>query len=200
MRLRFLSFVASAVMAGTFGLTNARASSVTNGLGPAAPDPAVTVDAGWYGFCFGGPGSPATAGCQNSGIGVTGNDITFTAASNVLFEITDAFSPGDSFKVYVDGVLDLTTPSVSSAGSCSTADPNAAYVDPCYSHGSISLGSGSYTVDVFAANSPFGSGGAYLQVVTAAVPEPNSISLLLAGMAVLGLLVVRKRLHPLSGI
>ena len=33
----------------------------------------ISVDAGWYGFCFGpGAGQPATNGCQNLGVGTAG--------------------------------------------------------------------------------------------------------------------------------
>lgn len=164
-----------------------------NGGGPAGIDPAITIDAGWYGFCFGASGSPATAGCQNEGVGVTGNDITFTAATNVLFKITDAFSTGDSFDVFINGPLAFTTPSVPTGGSCiaDAANPDQAYGSTCYSHGFALLGPGAYTVDVFAHDSCCGGGGAYLQVVTASVPEPSS--LLLVGTVLVGAVITMKR-------
>ena len=150
----------------------------------------VVVDAGWYGFCFAGVGSPATAGCQNSGIGTAGNDITFTASTPVLFKITDAFVYGDAFTVVIDG-NSLTTPLVAGGGG-STQDPDLAFADPNYSHASWLLGAGSHTVDVYALASPGGSGGAYLEVQTAtAVPEPAS--LLLLGTGLVGLRAWRKR-------
>lgn len=155
-----------------------------NGTGPAGTDPPIVVDAGWYGFCFGGAGSAATAGCQNAATaGTVGNDMTFTAATSVLFNITDAFESGDTFSVFVNGPLALTTPSVP-LGNPGVTDPNLAFADPAYSHGSIYLNPGTYTVDVFALDSPYGSGGAYVEVVS--TPEPSILLLLGIGLAAIG--------------
>jgi len=148
----------------------------------------IAVDAGWYGFCFGGAGSPATSGCQNSGVGVTGNSTTFNALAPVLFQITDAFNYGDTFDVWVDGVFAFTTNAVASALG-GVSDPDAAFADPLYSHGSILLAAGLHSIDVFANASPFGGGGAYLQVISA-VPEPATLALL--GIALAGLAVRRR--------
>jgi hypothetical protein len=149
----------------------------------------IAVDAGWYGFCFGGtPGSPATAGCQNLGIGTAGNSMTFTASGPVTLQVTDAFAKGDMFDVNVNSVFAFTTSSVPTASS-STTDPNVAFADPTYSHGSITLGAGVYSVDIFTNTSPYQGGGAYVSVVSA-VPEPAAWLLLASG---LGLLTVRRR-------
>lgn len=150
----------------------------------------ITVDAGWYGFCFGDPGSPASAGCQNDGVGVTGNPTTFTAAVPVYFKITDAFNTGDSFDVNIDsGAIVFTTPSVA-AVSGPVTDPDLAFADPAYSHAIVSLSPGPHTVDVFAHDSPFGGGGAYLEV-QAVVPEPGTLILLGAGL--LATVLLRRR-------
>jgi hypothetical protein len=153
----------------------------------------ITVDAGWYGFCFGGAGSPATAGCQNEGIGTTGNTFTFTAASSVLFKITDAFQAGDTFDVFINSaVVTFTTPAVATDGAATVKNPDLAFADPIYSHHSLLLAAGIYNIDVYANQSPFGVGGAYLEVETArAVPEPMTLLLLLAGLA--GLCGMKKR-------
>jgi hypothetical protein len=157
----------------------------------------ITVDAGWYGFCFAGPGSPATAGCQNAGIGIAGNDITFTAGGPVDLNVTDAFQQGDTFEVIVNGTIYNTDPvAPNSAGL--TTDPNAAFADPTYSHISIALPGGGYTVDIFDNANPFGEGGgAYIEAVSASatgVPEPATIALLLAGIAGLfGFAQLRRR-------
>lgn len=157
----------------------------------------IVVDAGWYGFCFSGPGGPAVPGCQNSGIGVTGNDITFTATTNVLFKVTDAFDKGDTFTVDINpGALVFNTDSVPTA-SGTVSDPDTAFADPTYSHGSWLLGPGTYTVDIFANAAPFGGGAGYAEVVTAGtVPEANSILLLMIGMALIGVATKAGRSFP----
>jgi len=148
---------------------------------------AIVVDAGWYGFCFEGPGSAANAGCQNQGIGTSGNTFTFTATGPVLFKITDAFSKGDTFLVNIDGgSISFTTPAVPEVAA-SVEDPDTAFADPTYSHSSVLLGAGAHSVDVFAAASPFGGGGAYLEVETA-IPEPGTFMLLGGGLLLAGLL------------
>jgi hypothetical protein len=148
----------------------------------------ITVGAGWYGFCFAGVGSPATAGCQNSGIGVSGNSTTFTAVGNVDFNVTDAFNKGDTFKVVVNGTPYFTSAVPAVAGNVS--NPAIAFLDPTYSSISIALGAGAYTVDIFDTASPFGSGGAYLEAVVG-VPEPLTLSLFGVGTA--GLVAMRRR-------
>ena len=155
---------------------------------------AVTVDAGWYGFCFGGPGSAITAGCQNDATaGTVGDLVTFTATKPVLFDITDAFEKGDTFHVDINsGAIVFTTPGVPTDSSGSVTDPNVAFADPTYSHSSVLLGPGVYSIDVTAASSPFGSGGAYLQVATA-TPEPSSLALVLCGS--LAAVLVRRRMQ-----
>lgn len=152
---------------------------------PSLSASAVTVNAGWYGFCFGAPGSSITAGCQNDATaGTAGDPVTFTATGSVLFDITDAFEKGDTFNVNINsGAMVFTTPTVPIDSSGAVTDPNVAFADPTYSHSSVLLGPGAYSINVTDATSPFGDGGAYLQVVstTTATPEPNSVAFLLCG-------------------
>src|SRR5690242_13372349 len=125
------------------------AAFADDGTGPAGTDPPMVENAGWYGFCFGGTtGDPATPGCQNEGVGVTGNDITFTLADNAYFRVTDAFETGDSFDVYINGPLAFSTPSVAKSATCAEADcanPDQAFASSDFSHGEILLGPGTYT-------------------------------------------------------
>jgi hypothetical protein len=170
--------LASAAAAAAVGLL------VWHGSALAGP---IVVDAGWYGFCFGGAGSPATDGCQNQGIGTSGNPTTFTAARSVEFRVTDAFDYGDTFRVNIDGIDYFTSPAPTVAGV--TSDPDAAFADPDYSKIAVLLAPGDHTVNIFMVDSPWGGGGAYLQAVS--VPEPGSLALLGAGLA--GLAFLRRR-------
>lgn len=152
----------------------------------------VVVDAGWYGFCFGVVGSPATVGCPNAGIGESGNSTTFTALGPVYFKITDAFAPGDTFEVVIDGGGSLFTPAGAGLDE-STGDPNVAFGDPGYSHAAYLLGPGFHTVDIFAASSPFGEGAAYLEVVSAALDVSEPASMLLMGTGAVSAALLRRR-------
>lgn len=154
-------------------------------LAPALSASPISVDAGWYGFCFGGVGASITAGCQNSATaGTVGDLVTFNATGPVVFEITDAFQKGDTFLVDINsGAITFTTSTVPVDPSGAVSDPNTAFADPTYSHGSVLLGAGNYSIDVKAATSPFGGGGAYLQVVSA--PEPGAFLMLGTGLAAL---------------
>lgn len=172
---RILRLIVGACIMATVAAWPSRASA-----GP------IVVDAGWYGFCFGGVGSAATAGCQNEGIATTGNSFTFVTATSVELKVTDAFQHGDQFDVFVNAVLAFTTSLVAVNIVSTTGNPDLAFADPTYSSGSIILGPGAYSVDVFTAASPFGGGGAYLEVQQAqAVPEPASLLLFGSGLAAL---------------
>ncbi len=144
----------------------------------------IGVDAGWYGFCFGGAGSPATNGCQNSGIGSAGNPFTFALSGPGLLKVTDAFDIGDTFDVFVNSVLAFTT-SAPGAGA-STSNPDVAFASGYYSAGSLLLAAGNYSIDIFANQSPFGSGGAYVEIESA-IPLPGTLALVGLGLAGLGL-------------
>ena len=159
------------------------------------------VDAGWYGFCFGLlPGSPATAGCQNDGIGIEGN--TFTFSGPVELRVTDAFLYGDIFELVIDGAPAVSTSIVPTLGVLvtGTTDPDIAFADPGYSSYFTLLGAGPHTLDIFVSVSPYEGGGAYVRVDTpkcsrggCKVPEPATLTLLGIGS---GLLVAfRGRKH-----
>ena len=171
--------------------TLAASALLAAGSGAAVAGP-IVVGAGWYGFCFAGVGSPATAGCQNDATaGVTGNTITFTALSSVVLKVTDAFVHGDEFDVNIFGVGNFATSAVA-AGGGTTTNPDLAYADPLYSHGSWFLGAGNYSVDIFANTSPVGAGGAYVEVM-GAVPEPSTYALLAFGLAGVAAVARRRR-------
>ena len=152
-------------------------------VAPAFAD--VVVDGGWYGFCYQGSNTPITADCQNAGVGVTGNPVTFTLTTPGVFRITDAFFAGDTFDVYSNGHLILQTSVVAAQPAPGITDPDLAFANPAYSRGSVALGPGSYQLQVFVRDSPFDSGAGYLSVISsaAAVPEPAAVSGLMAAAA-----------------
>lgn len=148
----------------------------------------ISVDAGWYGFCFAEVGSPATPGCQAQGVGTTGNSITFTTTADSFLMVTDAFGVGDIFDVFINNTFAFTT-SAPGTGADIFA-PGLAFDSGYYSHGSLLLAAGSYEVDIFATASPFGAGAGYVQVASA-VPEPAGLLMLATGL--LGLGFARKK-------
>jgi PEP-CTERM motif len=142
----------------------------------------------WYGFCFAaGAGNAATAGCQNDAAATSGNSFTFTLTTPGLLKVTDAFVFGDTFDVFVNGVLNFTTGGGTNSGVFS--DPDLAFNSGSYDKGSVSLPIGIYSVDVFTRVTPGSSGGAYLQVLDnqpdGTVPNPGTLSLV--GLGLLGL-------------
>ena len=135
---------------------------------------AITIDAGWYGFCFAGVGSSPTAGCQNSATaGVVSDPITFVAVGPVRFKITDAFNAVDQFNVAVDGGGAVAS-SAPAGGVPGISDPDLAFADARYSHYSVILAPGAHSIHVTMLQSPLATGGAYLEVES--VPEPASVS------------------------
>jgi hypothetical protein len=159
---------------------------------PAMAGP-ITIDSGWYGFCFGGILSPATEGCQNEASDTEGNAFTFNATGDVVLKVTDAFQHGDTFFVFDFGSFLFATPLVAVNPSADVTDPDLAFADPTYSHGSAILGAGAHSIQIFTGNSPFGGGGAYMEVETAPVPEPTSLALLGGAMAAMGAYRRRRR-------
>jgi hypothetical protein len=163
------------------------------GLGAAKADP-ILVNGGWYGFCIFDAGGPAEAGCQNEASGEAGNTFTFTALETVLLQLTDAYVPGDTFRLVLDGVDYFS--SAPGTGDIVT-EPGAAFAAGYFSTLSLELPAGSYSFDIFGESIiPPGAAG-YVRVSTP-VPEPGTLALLGAGM--IGLVGFgRRRAAPTAG-
>lgn len=138
----------------------------------------ISQDAGWYSFCVGNVGqgiSDSNHTCWNQSIGLTSNTISFAASGKVELRVTDAFISGESFRVIIDGRSRITSPSVA-WNATGVYDPNVAYADSRYSHGSWILDAGDHTVDIFALTTvSAGGGAAYVELVSAGIAPSNPV-------------------------
>jgi hypothetical protein len=102
---------------------------------------------------------------------------SFMAGGNSLIHVEDCCLYGDAFDIWINGAFAFATPSVPTDGSAG------------YSMADWVVGPGSYIVDIFVRDNPWGSGGAYLSIGPTtnpvSVPEPGSIVLIASGLFVL---------------
>ncbi len=125
---------------------------------------------------------------------------TFTVAAPVELRVLDAGFAGDTFNVSVNGVSQLTSAvPVAAYSRTQTAVTNfdTAWADPSFSRGGWLLTApGTYTVTGVLAQSVTNAGAPLNAtigaVMLAAVPEPGTWVLLLAGLAVLGVTARRR--------
>ena len=145
----------------------------------------LTVDGGWSTFSW-------------EGTGVTPFTFELDVTSGAELRVTDSWDYGDQFRIDItnaNGYLTSFTTSVVDKdllGSLNTATFNgdAAWADTGLSHGSISLGTGNYTISIFtialASNSSGGDGFISAVTTTASVPEAGTLMLLAMGLLGLG--------------
>lgn len=117
----------------------------------------------------------------------------FTVASGFAAKLTvvDAGFAGDRFELFANGhSIGLTSVTNDSADFSYDFDSNLNNAN--FSHGVFTLAAGTYSItgDLFSTLQPFNSTNGALKLEVAAVPEPETFALMLAG---LGLLAAARR-------
>ena len=127
--------------------------------------------------------------------GIQVSSWAFDFSSPVLLTLTDLNTDGDSFKVYDNSTLILTTSTPLNNGTNCGNDPAVCVNDSYMSHGSVSVGAGSNVITIVDLTvndqSPSGSAAFELTGNVSAVPEPTTLSLM--GLGLGGLLLGWRR-------
>jgi hypothetical protein len=160
--------LANALLAGALALASLGAQATT-----------ITVDNAWHSFTFGDVGSSWD------------QTFDFTISGPTLLKITDAYLSGDQFAVFNFATL-LGNTSIPTSIGVSNADYDYTFSNPTWSSASYLLAAGTYSISGTAIASPFGSGGAAIQLA-AAVPEPETYAMTLAGLGLLGFAARRRK-------
>jgi len=142
---------------------------------------ALTLDDDWTTFLFGDVGSSWS------------DSFTFTIASTAYLAVTDAFLSGDRFEFFSNGVSLGLTSAPTTQGDDIGNDYAAAFTDARWSSAEAIFAAGSYTITGLTIDSPFGSGGAAIQLSSQSLGGPsfepvNPIPLPAAGWLLLGAL------------
>lgn len=130
---------------------------------------------------------------------------TFTVAAGQIgtLSVVDAGFAGDTYQVTnLGSVLGLTS-AVASASYPNVTDVgtnfDAAFANPAFSQGVFMLGAGDYRISGGLGQSVVASGGSNLNasvgavsLTVAAVPEPSTYAMLIAGLGFVGLLARRR--------
>lgn len=145
----------------------------------------IATDGSWSEFDFDGQGSSLYD------LNTLDTEFSFTLTQNSLLRVIDAGFSGDRFEIRANGsLLGLTsTPVTQDFSEEPIFDINTLLSDSRFSKGSWNLAAGSYTITGLATHS-MGSGLGYMSI--AAVPEPESFAMLLAGLGLIGAIARRR--------
>jgi hypothetical protein len=163
-----------AVVVAALGVTLALPGSVSadagasNGTAPSATlaastDPPIPVDAtSWTPFNW-----------SFDGHNIEG-PFTFSISQPGVVKVTDVACRGDQFEIFDFGVSIGTTPAVpvDEVGECDPyiTDPDVAFEDPSYTHGSFVLPPGSHSITIVAITNPFSAGTGFIRVDSSPLP------------------------------
>jgi len=167
-----------------------KADTISNGaVAPPSDDPPYIVNSGWTQFSWtGGPNVWNVEGAY-----------TFSLSGSGTLEVTDWRYDGDQFKVYDFGSLIGTTSTPTDDSFTIGDNPDAAFVDPRFSHGTWILGAGPHSLTFYTIASAFcfpdGSGNFRVDASITnppAVPLPSSVYG--GGALLLAMFIARKRM------
>jgi hypothetical protein len=148
----------------------------------------------WYAILF-GPANPPTdaVGAFYANSAYPGDPPwTYSAATPTAVKITDAFTVGDIFNLYDNGLFVGTTSIVANNGAYYSPDPDVNFTTAELSHGLFILPAGNHSLTIQTYQNATGntSGVAFFRVDAAPVPLPPSAWLL--GSSLLGLVGWRR--------
>jgi hypothetical protein len=172
-------------------------------IAPAAHATTVAIagDGSWNEFSVDNFLAPDNGWIDDSGAAL---NYTFTigAGQHGMLTIVDAGFAGDTFTITSNGSVLGTTSSVPVGDVFGGLefDFDAALANPAYSHGTFTLGAGTYTIGGSLLQSVLDENGAALDATdgalrlsVSAIPEPTDAALMFAGAAALGLLARRRK-------
>jgi hypothetical protein len=115
---------------------------------------------------------------------------TFSLSTSATLIVTDAFVPGDQFRLFDNGSVlgDTSLPVNDVFGSCDN-NISACLADPEISKGEFVLAAGAHALSGTVVQSPFDGGVGYFEVST--IPEPATAALL--GIVLPVLWIARRR-------
>lgn len=169
-----------------------------------AKDAVLTVGSGWnaFGVDVAATGASDWADILNNSFEKLYFTFSIAAGASGTLTVVDGSFAGDTFALY-DGALLLgntsAVPVVDIEAASSVGGYDDAFANPAYSRAVFTLGAGSYRINgsllqsALAGGLPLGAtDGAVKLDVVAAIPEPATYALLLAGLGLLATVAKRR--------